>query len=156
LETGLQDSVRAAYTKLLAAAPSDSEALRRLGALDYVESRFEEAKERLGRYLATGEGDFESHFYFAELMHREGDAAKARMHFETSLNQIERSPQKDFRMRAIRALALYRVGNLTDSAAEFERLIREQPMNKHVRADYVGILLETGRHDDARRVLALP
>jgi thioredoxin-like negative regulator of GroEL len=156
LETGLQESVRAAYTKLLVSAPNDMEALRRLGSLDFVESRFEEAKDRLSRYLSMGEGDFESHFYFGELMQREGNLSKARIHFEKSLNLIERTPQKDFRTRGIRALALYRVGSLLDSVAEFERLIREQPMNKHVRADYVGILLETGRHDDARRILALP
>jgi thioredoxin-like negative regulator of GroEL len=156
LETGLQESVRAAYTNLLVSAPNDMEALRRLGSLDFVESRFEEAKDRLSRYLSMGEGDFESHFYFGELMQREGNLSKARIHFEKSLNLIERTPQKDFRTRGIRALALYRVGSLLDSVAEFERLIREQPMNKHVRADYVGILLETGRHDDARRILALP
>jgi Flp pilus assembly protein TadD len=110
----------------------------------------------LGRYLAAGDGDFESHFYFGELMQREGNGPQARLHFERALGQIERSSPKDYRMRAIRALALYRVGRFADSFAEFERLIREQPLNKHVRADYAGVLLESGRTDDARRILALP
>ena len=66
LEGSQPAAMRAAFEKLLTAAPDDGEALKQVGALDYVESRFSQAKARLGRYVANGGGDYASHFSFAE------------------------------------------------------------------------------------------
>jgi Flp pilus assembly protein TadD len=156
LEMSLTDLVRASYAKLLALAPGDGEALRRLGNLDFVESRFAEAKSHLGRYLEQTGGDYESRFYFGVLLRQEGNGFKARVHYEEALAEIQKARPKTFHMRTMRALALHRLGKLEASVAAFDDLTREQPENTHLRADYATILIQAGRHDDARRLLGMP
>jgi predicted Zn-dependent protease len=156
LELNVLDVARDAYTKLLSLRPDDAEALRRAGNLDYVDGRFAEAKDRLGRYLSGSTGDPESHFYYGELLQQDGTTTTARGHFETALAQIEGAGQKTFQMKTIHALALYRLGRLKDSIAEFESLIKDQPNNKHLRADYASVLIQSGRHNDAQRLLDEP
>jgi Tfp pilus assembly protein PilF len=156
LELNASDAARDVYTKLLALKPDDSEALRRAGNLDYVEGRFAEAKDRLGRYLSASTGDAESHFYYGELLQQDGTTTVARGHFETALAQIEGADTKTFQMKTIHALALDRLGRLKDSIAEFESLIKDQPNNKHLRANYASVLIQSGRHNDAQRILDEP
>jgi predicted Zn-dependent protease len=63
---------------------------------------------------------------------------------------------KTIQMKTIHALALYRVGKLKESVSEFDNLIKEQPGNKHLRADYATVLIQSGRHHDAQRLLDEP
>jgi cellulose synthase operon protein C len=155
-EVNASNSARAAYSKLLTIEPDDAEALRRLGGLDYMEGRLADAKDKLGRYLTATRGDFESHFYYADLLQQGGKSAAARGHFEIALAQIEGIDTKTIQMKTIHALALYRVGKLKESLSEFENLIKEQPDNKHLRADYVTVLIQSGRYHDAERLLDRP
>ena len=129
--------------------PDDGEALKQVGALDYVESRFSQAKARLGRYIANGGGDFATDFSFAEILARDGEHARARAHFERSLAEIARFEQPTPHMRTIQALALHRVGRTADAFAAFEALLAEYPENEHLRADYVGALLQSTRYAEA-------
>ena len=152
----LPSAVRATYTKILSMEPGNPEALRRTGSLDYAEGLFAGAKDKLGRYLDTTRGDFESHFYYGELLQQEGNRAEARRHFEEALSQIEEADHPTFQMQAIHALTLHRVGKVDASFVEFENLIAAQPDNKHLRADYVSALIQSDRHNDAQRLLDEP
>ena len=153
LEGSQPAAMRAAYEKLLTADPDDGEALKQVGALDYVESRFSPARARLGRYIANGGGDYATHFSFAEILARDGEHARARAHFERSLAEIARFEQPTLHMRTMQALGLHRVGRAADAFAAFEALLGEYPENDHLRADYVGALLQSTRYAEAALVL---
>ncbi|HEY6362207.1 MAG TPA: tetratricopeptide repeat protein, partial [Vicinamibacterales bacterium] len=154
LEGSQPAAMRAAYEKLLGADPDDAEALRYVGALDHVESRFSQARARLGRYIANGGSDYVSHFSFAEILARDGERARARAHFERSLVEIARFEQPTAHMRTIQALGLHRVGRTADAFAAFGALLVEFPENEHLRADYVAALLQSSRYAEAARVLS--
>jgi Tfp pilus assembly protein PilF len=156
LQLGQRPAMRAAFGKLLTLAPDDQEALRRLGALDFAESRFADARARLERYAAGGGADPESLFYLGELLTRERDMPAARGYFERSLAAVARVPQPGPELQAIRALALHRVGRLDESFAAFEALMKAQPRNTQLRADYAAALMQSARYEEARRVLAVP
>jgi tetratricopeptide (TPR) repeat protein len=156
LQLGQRPAMRAAFGKLLTIAPDDPEALRRLGAIDFAESRFAEGRARLERYAAGGGADPESLFYLGELLARDREMAAARGYFERALAGIDRLAQPGPELQAIRALALHRVGRLDEAFAAFEALIAAQPRNTQLRADYAAALMQSARFEEARRVLAIP
>ncbi len=153
LEGSQPAAMRAAYETLLAADPDADEALKHVGALDYVESRFSQARARLGRYIANGGSDYASHFAFADILARDGEHTRARAHFEKSLVEIARFEQPTAYMRTIQALGLHRVGRTAEAFAAFDALVGDYPENEHLRADYVGALLQSTRYAEAALVL---
>ena len=155
LELSRTSTARSAFTKLLTVAPEDAEAHRRLGALDYAESNYTAAREHLDRALRVADADAESQFLLAEILENAGQGAKARPHYVRVLAEIDRAAPIPATLSITRALTLQRLGRIDASIAAFEILIREQPDNKNLRADYAAVLLQSGRNDDGRRILAL-
>jgi predicted Zn-dependent protease len=143
------------FHRLLEAAPDDKEALRWAGSLEFAAGRQREAKGYLARYLQLGMGDFESHFYYGEILLGDGDRANSRKHFEASLRLAEQAPAKDVFARSVRAQALDRLGRTQEAIAQLAALLREQPDDKNIRADYAAVLLRAKRYEDAGRVLSI-
>lgn len=156
LETGEPATARAYFARLAAALPEDAEALRWLGALTFADGQWEASEHFLERYFATGMEDYESSFYYGELSLRRKNSTAARLYFERAMREIERSPNKTFGMRAVRAQLLDRLGRRKESVTEFEALLRERPADKDLRADYASLLLRSGQLEDAERVLSTP
>jgi Tfp pilus assembly protein PilF len=155
LELSESETARAYFTKLAAALPQDRESVRWLGALNYAVGQWKDAEMYYNRYFALNTTDYESDFYFGEILLRKADFAGANTHFERTLQQIERAPVKSFEMRAVRAVTLDRVGKTAEALAEYERLLVERPKDKNLRADYAGLLIRESRLKDADRVLSL-
>jgi Tfp pilus assembly protein PilF len=155
LEVSESETARAIFTKLATVLPQDREALRWLGALNYANGQWMDAEMYYTRYFALNVTDYESDFYFGEILLRKQDFAGANSHFEKTLQQIERSSLKPFEMRAVRAVTLDRLGKTGDSIAEYEKLLMERPKDKNLRADYAGLLIRERRLKDADRVLSL-
>jgi predicted Zn-dependent protease len=145
---------RQAYTKLLGLRPNDPEALRRLGVLSYWGSDYSAAKRYLASYLESGQGDYESNYYFGELLLREKNRAAAKTYYSRALEQIDRIQEKTLSVRIVRAHLLHRTGRIAEALSAFEAMLKERPDDKTLRAEYVGILLEEGRHDLAQKVLS--
>jgi Tfp pilus assembly protein PilF len=155
LEISEAETARAYFTKLVLAIPEDREGLRWLGALNYAVGQWTDAEMYYSRFFALGTTDYESDFYFGEILLRKADFAGANTHFERTLQQIERAPIKSFEMRAVRAVTLDRVGKTAEAISEYERLLAERPKDKNLRADYAGLLIRENRLKDADRVLSL-
>jgi Flp pilus assembly protein TadD len=133
LEVSESETARAYFTQLALILPQDRDALRWLGALNYAIGQWIDAEAFYKRYFALGTTDYESDFYFGEILLRKTDFAGANTHFESTLQQIERIPVKTF-----------------------EKLLAERPKDKNLRADYAGLLIREQRLKDAARVLAVP
>ena len=154
LEVSESETARAYFAKLATLLPEDREALRWSGALSYAAGQAKDAETYYTRYFALNAIDYESDFYFGEILLRKADLAGANTHFERALQQIERSATKPFAMRALRAVLLDRVGKTDNAIAEYESLLNERPKDKNLRADYAGLLIRARRLKDAERVLA--
>ena len=156
LEISESETARAYFAKLDTVAPMDREALRWLGSLSYAAGQWVEAEAYYTRYFALNTTDYESDFYFGEILLRKKDVAGANKHFEGALQQIERSPIKTFVMRAVRAVTLDRVGKTDEAIQEYEALLKERPKDKNLRADFAGLLIRARKLKDAERVLTVP
>jgi tetratricopeptide (TPR) repeat protein len=151
------DLARRAYERLLLLDPARREAQRPVGFAAFAEGEFERARDLLRRYLsgepAGARPDWEAHYYLGESLYRLKDRAAARLEHERALAAIEGLSPAPFPARAVQAYLYHRLGRSEEAVTLYERLLREQPRNRDLRADYAGVLLELGRTGPARRVL---
>ncbi len=154
LELNQTATARAAFTKLVTMAPADAEAHRRLGLLAYAESNMTAARPHLESALRVAPHDWESEFALAEILGSAGQSAPARQRYASAVADLDRATPQTLQSKTTRAVALSRLGRVDEAIAAFDALLREQPDNKHLRADYAAVLLQSGRNDEGRRVLA--
>lgn len=151
------DLARLAYSRLLLLDPANREAQRQIGFAAFADGDFERARSLLQRYLAgepaSAKPDWEAHYYLGESLYRLKDRPAARTEHERALAAIEGLSAAPFAARAVKAYLYHRLGRSEEAVALYERLLREQPRNRDLRADYAGVLLELGRTGPARRVL---
>ncbi|AWK89181.1 tetratricopeptide repeat protein [Azospirillum thermophilum] len=145
-----------AWKALLAARPEDAEALRQLGMLAYDENRLEEAERFLRRFLAKGAGDYEANYFLGEALTARKRGAEAAPFYRRALEQIAALPARGDAVLQTEANVLNRLGRVDDAVALFERLRRQRPADRQLKADYASMLIENGRLQEARRVLSVP
>ncbi|MBI3503499.1 MAG: hypothetical protein HY059_01560 [Proteobacteria bacterium] len=151
------DLARTAYERLLLLDPAQRDAQRQVGFIAFADGDFERAKALIGRYLdGAGSGvpvDWEARYYLGESLYRLKDRTAARTEHERALAAIEKLSPAPFAARAVQAYLYHRLGRSEESVALYARLLREQPRNRDLRADYAGVLLELGRTELARAIL---
>ena len=151
------DLARLGYERLLLLDPSQREAQRQVGFAAFADGDFERAKALVARYLAGATSaqpaDWEAHYYLGESHYRLKDRVAARTEHERALATIEGLARPPFAARAVQAYLYHRLGRSEESVALYGRLLREQPRNRDLRADYAGVLLELGRTELARSIL---
>ncbi|HFC53245.1 MAG TPA: tetratricopeptide repeat protein [Gammaproteobacteria bacterium] len=153
-QVGFADLAIEASRRLLSVDPEDPEMLRRLGLLAYREERWEEAYELLSRYLENNEGDFESNYFLAELLTRRNRELRAAPHYRRVVRLLEADGEMDLRRASVRAQSLYRLGESDNAILAYQDLLERYPDNLDLRADFVTVLLESGRIERAEAVLA--
>lgn len=146
-------AARAAWSRIVERDPGDREALRAVGMSSYDLGQWRRAADLLARYLRSGPGDFEVHYFVAEALAALGDRERAAPHFEAAVGMINAHAQPDFRMRSVRAQSLHRLGHTQAAAGAYERLLAERPATGHLRADYGDLLLDSGGLERAGTVL---
>lgn len=156
LQLNQSSTAQKAYEKLLSLKANDQDALKSLGSLEFQQGKHAQAEQYLARYLARGQGDYRSNYYYGEVLIRARKRSAALMYYQRALRQIEESTPKPFAMRLVEAQLLNRVGRIEESIAAFESLLKQWPQDKNLRADYAAMLIDRGRYKDARRILSLP
>ena len=154
---GRSDLARMAFDRFFLLDPSRPAAQRLAGLAAYTGGDIIRAQSLLQRYLAGPSGrtasDWEAHYVLGEISVRLHDTTAARTQHEAAIAAIDTLQEPPAYVQAAKAYALFRVGLADESVALFERLLRAQPGNRNLRADYAGVLIELGRSADARNVL---
>jgi Tfp pilus assembly protein PilF len=156
LQVSQTATAQKAYEKLLGIQPQDREALRWLGIFAFEQGRYATAEHHLSRLLANTAGDYRSNFYFGEIFLRNKEKSRARFYWQRALQQVEESSPQPFSMRLVRAFLLHRLERPEDSFKQFEALLKQAPQDKNLRADYITVLIERGKYNDAQRILSMP
>jgi cellulose synthase operon protein C len=151
------DLARQGYERLFLLDPAQRDAQRQVGFFAFADGDFERARALVSRYLAGAApgapADWEAHYYLGESLYRLKERAAARIEHEHALAAIDALSPAPFAARSVQAYLYHRLGRSEDSVALYGRLLREQPRNRDLRADYAGVLLELGRTNLARSVL---
>ncbi|MFQ5450076.1 MAG: tetratricopeptide repeat protein [Nitrospinaceae bacterium] len=143
----------AAFRKVLKVRPEDPRTVKAMGLISYYQNHWEEAETYLERYLNLGQGDWETHYYYAETSHSLNKDSVAQDNYSRALQQIEAFSQKSYGMRMAQARCLQRLGRKKDAVKVFEQLISQNPGDKRVRADFIAALMEFGDISRAEELL---
>ncbi|MBF0587770.1 MAG: tetratricopeptide repeat protein [Magnetococcales bacterium] len=146
----------AAYRRTLTFVPDHEVALKRLGYMAFFDGDWKGVQNYLGRYLRRYDGDYESQFYLAEVLWSWGQKQKADSFYHAALKKIAALKEKPYTVRMTRTRIYQRLENTNEALKGFKQLLKEHPNDKRLRADYVELLLETGRLRAARNVLNMP
>jgi tetratricopeptide (TPR) repeat protein len=155
-DSGLASESLLAYQRLLTLKPDDRGALRAVGSAALSQRRYEEARQRLERYLGTGESDPEVRYAYAEAFTALGQRDRAATEYTRALKEIEAIAKPNFHLRLVRANILQRIGRAADAIASFEALKAERPNDPELRADLATALLQNKSYDRAKQVLSTP
>jgi TolA-binding protein len=151
------DLARQGYERLFLLDPAQRDAQRQVGFFAFADGDFERARALVARYLAGAApgtpADWEAHYYLGESLYRLKERSAARIEHERALAAIDALSPAPFAARSVQAYLYHRLGRSEESVALYGRLLREQPRNRDLRADYAGVLLELGRTGLARSVL---
>lgn len=152
-ESFLGELAHQAYARILEDAPDDSAALRFEGIYAYRGGELERAQRLLERYLRLAEGDYEVFYVLGEVHLSRGQPGRSQSLFRRALERLEGVEDLDRRQQVVRAQSLHRTGRSREAIMAYRDLVDRYSEDRHLRADYVLLLMEKGRLDEARRVL---
>lgn len=147
------DVAAAAWRALAALRPEDPEALRQLGMLAFDGDRLAEAERHLRRYLAVRSDDHEANYFLGEALNGLKRRADAVPYWRRALDLLRSRVAGGAEAGLTEANLLHRLGHVDEAVALFERLRHQRPDDRQIKADYVSVLIESGRMKEARRVL---
>ncbi|MFQ5450077.1 MAG: tetratricopeptide repeat protein [Nitrospinaceae bacterium] len=139
----------AAFRKVLKVRPEDPRTVKAMGLISYYQNHWEEAETYLERYLNLGQGDWETHYYYAETSHSLNKDSVAQDNYSRALQQIEAFSQKSYGMRMAQARCLQRLGRKKDAANTFDGLIKDN-FEKKTGQDHFPRLIYTGQNEKTK------
>lgn len=142
-----------AWQALAALRPDDADALRQLGMLAFDGNRLAEAERHLRRYLARHADDHEANYFLGEALNGLKRRADAVPFWARALDLLRSRGGGDGDTRQAEANLLFRLGHVDEAVALFERLRRQRPDDRQLKADHVAVLIESGRMKEARHAL---
>ena len=87
-----------------------------------MRSAYTRAGVFLERYLTSGASDYESSYYYGEVLLRADKRGRARYRFQQSLEQIDAAREPSLQERVTRAQLLHRLGREDEAFASFAEL----------------------------------
>ena len=148
-DAGYHEDAVTAYDEYLRLRPDDDVARRdRARACGYTETRQEEARKELTRYLGKHPNDAEAHYIFAEVFWWP-EPEESLQH----LTEAVRLDPKSVQIRFSRAWMLQRVGKIAESLPDLDAANREAPDNVRI-LDLIGLArLALDQPAEAEKVL---
>lgn len=142
------------YQKILQIKPGDDKILKELGLISYYQNKFNEAKKHLGLYISRNEGDWETNFYYAEVIYSQnGDKSEVQKYYLRALEKIASLNPPDHNAKLAEAHCLHRLERKEEAISAYEVLLAKNPEDKQVKASFVAALMETGELNRAEEIL---
>lgn len=147
------DVAAEAWRALAAVRPEDADAQRQLGMLAFDGNRLAEAERHLRRSLAVRSDDHEANYFLGEALNGLKRRTEAVPYWRRALDLLRSRGAGGEETGLTEANLLHRLGQVEEALALFERLRHRRPDDRQIKADYVSVLIESGRFKEARRVL---
>ncbi|TAE34176.1 MAG: hypothetical protein EAY65_03545 [Alphaproteobacteria bacterium] len=155
------DMQELAYRKALSMSPNNPIILGKLGAYYHSRADYSKARETLTQYFAnplpslpaTAEA-YRPHFVYAELFRMQRDDKQARKYYKELVAAASAADDRDVEFHSMAARSLMYGDFVNEGKAIFERMIKANPENRQLRADYSAALIEVHDRDVAEQSLA--
>ncbi|MDE3016089.1 MAG: tetratricopeptide repeat protein, partial [Pseudomonadota bacterium] len=162
-ENGLSAEARRAWETALALHPDDSEAMRQIGTIALGQGDAAAAKRYLNAYIQGGSWQhappkdiYHLFFDYAEFLRGRHHAGEAKSYYHFTIELIDNNKLKDSGAQSVKAQSQVQLGDVAGGMNTFEDAVTAEPGNAMLRADWIGVLLNLGRYDEARILLAIP
>ncbi|MBF0434759.1 MAG: hypothetical protein HQL77_05220 [Magnetococcales bacterium] len=150
---GLSRVAEKVYQTLLKVDANDEKALKRLGYMAFYAGEWERTVGYLGRYVSRYDDNYEPFFFLAEVYRSLGMIEKAKPFYLKALAKIDKMDRPQHSVRVAWTRMTERVGRWAEALKGYAGLLREQPGDKRLKADYVELLLARGMTQEANQVL---
>jgi tetratricopeptide (TPR) repeat protein len=152
---GFNAAANNAYARILALQPENEVALGQLGVLNYAQGNMAGARAHLDRYAALGYQTKDSaqiYYYLALLNKLQGRKAESDQNFATVVAAASVYPPTAPDAKSRLYTSMMYTGQQAEAKQGFEALLAQNPSNKTLLADYMGVLVEFKMFDDATRI----
>ncbi len=147
------DVVQTAYKKILQVQPDEERALRKLGGMAFQENRFQTAQNYFKRLLNKNKQDWSANYYYAEAEFLQGKTTTAIPFYQQSLASIDKAPSPTLPMEWTRAHCLHRLEKHQEAILAYDRLLKQQPGDKEIRANIISSLIASGNFEKAQQLM---
>jgi hypothetical protein len=162
-QNGYQKQALEAYQALFAVAPNDNAALRESGLLAYALADYNGSRQYLGEYMQSNGAatepaadTYNAIFYYAELLRRDRRSQEAAPYYQQAIQLIDANGLSDADAQSKKAQALIWLAQPEDGFAVYQNATAQYPQDDNLRADWIAALVEAGRYEDARQLIADP
>lgn len=140
------------FKRLLAMNVNDDNIYYSLGVINYERGRYSTAQQYFDRYLAKNKGDYLLHHYYGEILVRDRKYGAAEDHFEKSLAKINGLKYQNIPARITKTYVLFRLKKDQEAIKTLNDLIKEQPEDKTMRANFIHLLIDSGYDEEAAKI----
>lgn len=156
LNTNQADLAESIFKKILENHPQQVDILREMGKLTLFKARYTEAKKYFQDYFKAGGDDYQSNFYYGQILTRDKQFKDSLEYYNKAQAQIEVLPEnkKSMETDLMEAQILYHRGMTKEAVERYKKLVQERPGNKSLRTDVIYLLMDAGRYEDAERILS--
>lgn len=141
------------YLAALKLDNQDERSLKRLGYMSFFSGDWDGVFRYLVNYNYLYGGDYESHFYIAEVWWALRNENKARPYYETALKKIKQISNRTFPVRMTEVRIFQRIGRIAEALKIYPKLLLEKPDDRRLRADFLELLIAQKMTLQARNLL---
>jgi tetratricopeptide (TPR) repeat protein len=160
---GYPQAAARTYERIVMIAPDDKRALTRLSSAHFARGQFIAARPLLDRAIAIRANnaedaniDAEAYFYRAELFKRDKQRESAENAYTRVVNltlaRFEREGSLPLDAETRLNASLFHIGRQQQARAGFDFLLKNDPTNKGLLADYMALLIEYDYLSDALKI----
>ena len=140
--------------KLLLVDPNDLSLQRDYGFNLYNKANYSKAMDVFKQYHAKGGDDFRTFYEAADILNRSGKKDEAIPYYQRALVGAKTLTKPDTQSELITAKSLFHLGRYAEAQDIMARVVKENPDDKNLQADYVLLLLSDKQYDQARDFFA--
>lgn len=153
ISEGMDGIVEKPLQHLLTLFPGDAELLQQAGLYSFYQEHYTEAEKYFTNFLRLHEGNQEVYYAYAEILWSKHSYGKAKEYYQHAAELIGALSQKDFPTRMREAQIFYRQGNIKAASEMYKILLKEQPDNVNLKADFANMLIESRQFNEAKKLL---
>jgi thioredoxin-like negative regulator of GroEL len=154
LEQSWPQLAEAGFRTVLARNPRDRDALAWQGKLAFAALSYQTARQSLAAAVELGETDPEVFLLLGECVERDEGQPKALDLYRRGLSLLAARATGSYDDQLLEAHLLSRAGSWEQGQARWQALLKRDPSDRRVRADYAALLIHRGLLDEAKRVLS--
>lgn len=156
LARGYHEVAEQALERLFALNPNDITLLRDKGIQLYQTGKQAEAMEVLNQYHEKEGTDYRTYYYVAEMLKGAERKTDSLRYYQRALLGAKLVQPQNLESRLVSAQSLTQLDRIPEAIALMDQVVKEDGTNKNLRADYLMLLINEKRYDEAYDLLQKP